>query len=1091
MDANQEYDLLILVDATASMGSYVTSLRTSLPQIIYVSLLTDCFARIGLLAYRDYNNPGPHDLLQWTGWHHVHPANPEKARPAHLLEEAKLLHLMHGGDWPEASKTGFARAYELMREDAITIIFLYTDAAPHTVENGSLKNAASLMGPEWTALRKPTSYGGHGPAFADWVSLCRTLSGKHGEKKAQVFNVLKPQTRFVDSGYYNFLSTVTTGATVELHDASPRSISQMTVDMLISWMDVESAGVDEADEADDETALQAGVLTKYQNADDILQLTHKEDRRAPKYFSGRHYGLVDSTNLVKFPLTPQMLQNSFPKKAAPVADFSKRYQDDEKYRCTVVEQIRHMINHDVAAMSLNIVYGKLWRALCNDRDNPARDELTTAFGLHVERISNSLENARMKKWLEDSYDYTADVLDAINAVPEAQKYPCVCLDPTIRYHTEDEVEGHPLRRADLLEIGRSCDYRILRRLGRVLTRLTYINSTNDMPSHLAASETSPKMPMVLAQPEHGRKFWKMLLHLVIPGTMLASRPAAVLAALSIGLGMRPLLAAAYEEVMAWRDRWNDTKVPETWTMGCLSLLLDADRSHHKHCAEMASICNADGATDEPSRLLKDDDRELFGRLVSYKMLEMNLDTTLTARVGWTPEKAIVRMGPVATCTSCLYPRSVSVMAEDGVCGLCNTASVGDSTEKKKKEIVHTGVSKNDNEETPATWVECVVSSCRAQYVVYRPSLLHVRPKCHYCRSEGVSADDGRATKLNRAPTVECSKCLNRVIYPKGYRPDNMNDFECYACVSGRPTIVESQATARVLSKESGQDWLIQTTAIPLPLLNHSLFHTCVASTAHKKDFSSRVRLFPETSTRLALHGKPLHNQPALIDELKSWVLKRRTQSETCSLCITPHRKPDLRHACGRSGCHQRICGACIGKWYGSNKPGCIINVAALSCPFCRRTPAPKTLHKYGMGIHAVANLAHAVAEQGDWAYAWCRDCGHASRYLERVCARGAPDEIENWVCESCVEVNAQKEGKKEKEKFKMCPGCGTATQKTGGCDHIACEVEGCGTHWCWFCGEGFEEGKIYEHMQDVHGGMYGGFEEEDYDEDVSDDGEFY
>ncbi len=86
----------------------------------------------------------------------------------------------------------------------------------------------------------------------------------------------------------------------------------------------------------------------------------------------------------------------------------------------------------------------------------------------------------MKTWLEESYDYKAEVLETITSVPEAQRFPCVCLDPTLVFSreiedNEDESEDRPItsfKRDELLEIGRSCDYRILRRLGRVLTRRT-------------------------------------------------------------------------------------------------------------------------------------------------------------------------------------------------------------------------------------------------------------------------------------------------------------------------------------------------------------------------------------------------------------------------------------------------------------------------------------------------------------------------------------------------------------------------------------------------------------------------------------------
>lgn len=135
--------------------------------------------------------------------------------------------------------------------------------------------------------------------------------------------------------------------------------------------------------------------------------------------------------------------------------------------------------------------------------------------------------------------------------------------------------------AELLEIGRSCDYKILRRLGRVLTRLTYINSAAEMPAHFAAaSDAIPRIPMALATAEHKRRFWKILLHIVVPGIMLSSRPAALLVALSIRLGVQPLLEAADQEMVPWRDRWNNLEIPETWNVNRLTLLLDADATYH-------------------------------------------------------------------------------------------------------------------------------------------------------------------------------------------------------------------------------------------------------------------------------------------------------------------------------------------------------------------------------------------------------------------------------------------------------------------------------------------------------------------------------
>ncbi|OJT11567.1 hypothetical protein TRAPUB_11908 [Trametes pubescens] len=54
-----------------------------------------------------------------------------------------------------------------------------------------------------------------------------------------------------------------------------------------------------------------------------------------------------------------------------------------------------------------------------------------------------------------------------------------------------------------------------------------------------------------------------------------------------------------------------------------------------------------------------------------------------------------------------------------------------------------------------------------------------------------------------------------------------------------------------------------------------------------------------------------------------------------------------------------------------------------------------------------------------------------------------------------------------------CPGCGTALEKNGGCNHMHCRQ--CGTHLCWVCMKVFGDtdsgGGVYAHMQRAHGGF--------------------
>ncbi|KAK3044989.1 hypothetical protein LTS18_014850, partial [Coniosporium uncinatum] len=135
---------------------------------------------------------------------------------------------------------------------------------------------------------------------------------------------------------------------------------------------------------------------------------------------------------------------------------------------------------------------------------------------------------------------------------------------------------------------------------------------------------------------------------------------------------------------------------------------------------------------------------------------------------------------------------------DNICGLCMVTD-WESDEQYGSNIT-SHVTHDDSEQSPATWVECSVRTCRAQYVVYNPSQLNVKPKCHYCPQQ---------SELD-APSLECTNCLNRIIWPTALRPDGFEtSFNCYACNSGRSTIIKEGITANTLRTENGIAWLLR------------------------------------------------------------------------------------------------------------------------------------------------------------------------------------------------------------------------------------------------------------------------------------------
>ncbi|CAK5262277.1 unnamed protein product [Mycena citricolor] len=98
-EASLTYDLLVVTDATASMGGYLDALRQSIPEILALAKLSGAFSRVGVLAYKDYSDET--ELVNWSGWN-----VPNLSSFVHDLQSTG------GGDFPEAAKTALIRALQ-------------------------------------------------------------------------------------------------------------------------------------------------------------------------------------------------------------------------------------------------------------------------------------------------------------------------------------------------------------------------------------------------------------------------------------------------------------------------------------------------------------------------------------------------------------------------------------------------------------------------------------------------------------------------------------------------------------------------------------------------------------------------------------------------------------------------------------------------------------------------------------------------------------------------------------------------------------------------------------------------------------------
>jgi hypothetical protein len=94
----------------------------------------------------------------------------------------------------------------------------------------------------------------------------------------------------------------------------------------------------------------------------------------------------DASHVDELDVDAEVLRKYLPHRTTPVQDFAQRYKADDKFKKLVTVHMGQIIEDDVSAISLNSVFGGLWRALCNDRDNGERGNLTVSFSRSIEKL---------------------------------------------------------------------------------------------------------------------------------------------------------------------------------------------------------------------------------------------------------------------------------------------------------------------------------------------------------------------------------------------------------------------------------------------------------------------------------------------------------------------------------------------------------------------------------------------------------------------------------------------------------------------------------------------------------------------------------
>ncbi|EJD36493.1 hypothetical protein AURDEDRAFT_117081 [Auricularia subglabra TFB-10046 SS5] len=1018
----KQYDLLIITDATGSMGSYLTALGTSIPEILALTRLSGLFSRIGILSYYDYCD---NEVIRWSGW---------DKDPKDLLDFVSSLRPTGGGDWPEAAKTAMIRAMQYadyMDKDKETIVLFYTDAPPHHAQYGG-----DNMKAEAKAFKDGAT---------DWVTITFAAKARH----MRVFSFVASGMQDTEQRFYAFLSQATGGLCMTTQQSS-QAISRLTIDVLLHWMG----------------AVEPSAPPYAHNSKTLAFVVAPQDARPKPKDEGRNCqgylppargagNVVDPVPLVRHALQPAQDITRAELDARFVA-LAKRFANPEEaaYRATVYSTLREIIDTNVFSLTYNAVFGQLWRAVCREQ-TPEKEDIVMAFGAAVGKIADKTLREGMTAWLEASYDSSAEIEEMVKKAGEGGQWMYLDLDAQVE-----------MTRVELLEASRSYHRGVLKKLASVFTHAKLVEPGTVLTEHQRA------IPLNLPP----RQIFRLLPHLVVPGTLYSSRASAVMAILALQVGV-PFLAEAATTVAGYtKDTWLDLEHPETVSWECASFVLNAP---------------------DPALCLTPAERATYAGMRRYRLLELNLDAALSARVPWTPEKARGVGDVRVRCALCGMMRSTTIMSNDmrGVCGYCvSYALVGG--DPKPQDVPGC-------EPMESCWVECGVRTCRAQYVVENPAALNVRPKCWYCRNN------------TPCPFLECSSCTNRVVVPKKYAPADAKHYKCPACASGaRAAVAEAETTARALCDENGVGWLGVPDIADATFKGHSAFKLYKA---HGDAPFAAVE--PDTKAGLTLRAKRVLDPTAVRAQLDARVGRGAVARRTCALCFDEFAPDRVGPACGRSGCAQRVCGRCLQEWYGRNAPGTLLNAMELACPFCRRVPVAKIVLRTNPDVGGLKGIKDALADRA-WFYAWCGQCSTAKRAVERVCTvDGRLPEIREFVCEECQDANARELERLEEERRQLealarhlfadedgaarrlrdvqrrlerakenkstktmpCPRCTILVEKMYGCDHITCH---CGAHWCWVCGKESDERNIYAHLNKAHGGFYNDpLDAEGYDSD--------
>ncbi|CAF3042108.1 unnamed protein product [Rotaria socialis] len=955
------YRVLFIVDATGSMGAFLNSLTVSLYQVASImKLTTQKKSEIGILWYRDYDQPID-KVTNFSGY------TTDMNKISTFLAD---LQPIGGGDTPEATKTALNKVLDMNLVDSNTIVLIYADAPPHH---------PTTQGSSWALEQINVKE-------KDWIQLCK-LYQKTGCKVFSIINSMQFQT----SSFYILLSQYTQGRTFCLTSTDVKTISKATINLFLSLCNAEYESTD---------------LPRWLNFINI-NVADFDNEDDAQYEDQAYLPSTKSKKLASINM------EAFSAEAIKFMEVDLRFmldkfEKDDEYKSVVYQILESLMTpQHILAVTHNSILGLLWRLVCKQKKDTRRDQLilTLSQTLNTMGLNPALaaDTAIVRAWVEESYNAREEIINRIAEITE--QVPAIVL-------TLDKK----MTRTELLEITRSCNAEVLRKVMSLLNHLTVVTNKSNLSKNY--------LPLKMNDGE----IFELLPHLLADGLKFSLRPAALMAMLCVLSKNGILQERAVRFLTSIKGKWLDLASPENNAY-----------AFSKICVKLPEF-------------FTDEENLFFQKLYVIGGLKLNAATRITIQKPFSPKVNEIHYDTKIQCTTCNIARSTTLFSDVGTscCALClpqyNLKYTPEPCAEDKSHLVECG-------------------TCNCLYAIVQYAQLYARPKCFYCRE-----------LLQTTPYRRCTACQNKYVHFDSTELVTNNGeektFICAECKHSttNQSIIDIQVPISTLIDENKTQIYNYLNIKIKDDINIFSAEWSLFKLKDKMELESRedAKLLPVPLTH---NKKPVLNYTLVFDQIQAWIQSGKSEHVTCYICCNDVPRNRIDDTCGNKSCHAGACIECLTSWYEAVKPGGIVLVSHLSCPFCKQAPLGKILKKYNKQACTILRPDKKNDIDEHWYYGWCLDCYKVQKAQEKICS-GNDDipELTNFVCDDCAEV--RKISKSANSKF--CPGinentkeiCGIAISKNGGCNHITCTA--CNSHWCWLCVKIYGD-SIYEHLTEVHG----------------------